>query len=94
MRHMLTIPLLRNASGISAIFSLIFVFATIVYAQNSAQALEHGGDRTSPTEQDSLPDSAQIQPIQTDSPRDTLITFLRLTRELEDSLLAYRKTGQ
>ena len=85
MLHMLTTPLGRNAFGILAVFSAICLFIATVHAQDNTRAQERAGVTASP-------ESAQLQPIGTDSPRETLGSFLRLTREMEDGLRTYKET--
>ena len=92
MPHMLTTPLCRKASVILVVISVVCVFATTVYAQGNAEALGGNGKTTSPTAQQSQPRMAPFPVARTDSPRETLGTFLRFTRELEEGLLAYQET--
>ena len=87
MLPLLTTPLCRNASGILLVFSVICIFAAPVYAQGNSDASGGMGNTASSAAQQSLPEMAPIQPVRTDSPRETLRTFLRL-RALDRSLIS------
>ena len=79
MKKMLHVPSMlqrRSASGISMVFAVTCVVATTVYAQGNTAA---GGKD----------DETPIQTVRTNSPRDTLETFLRLAGEAEETLLSY-----
>ena len=69
---------------------MICIIATAVYAQGNIQRSD-GEDTATATAQHSLPTTSLFQPVRTDSPRETFRTFLQLTRELEDALLAYQE---
>jgi MscS family membrane protein len=63
---------------------LLVLFASRASAQDSTAIL---GDDTSSADDPVI----KIRPVRTDSPRDTLGTFLRLRDEFEDALLSYSK---
>ncbi len=68
------------------------VFVTNTFAQVNTKDLDSEGiNTTSDTVTNSMTPKAQFQPVRTDSPRDTLETILRLTKEIEDALLAYQE---
>ena len=84
---LLTDKSLRPA--ISLLRLLAIVTAVLVFALSSVKAQEEvtgqtSEAKTSPT----IP--AGTRPVRTDSPRDTLTTFLRLRDSLETALLDYR----
>ncbi len=85
MLHLPTTGLCRKSLGILTVFSTVCVFAALAYAQDNTQTRERAAAKPSP-------EAAQTQPIRTDSPRETLASFLRLTREFEDAVLAYKET--
>ena len=90
MHHMLSTPVSRNTSRLLLVGAVICNVATAVYAQGNIQRL--GGEGTAAaTAQHSLPKTSLFQPVRTDSPRETIGTFVRLTREFEDALLAYQE---
>ena len=67
-----------------AIATAALVFALLPVITQEAAASQTGDAETSTT----IP--AEIRPVRTDSPRDTLRTFLRLRDSLETALLDYR----
>ena len=81
---MLTTPLCRKAPGIVAVFSAICFFAALANAQDNTQAPERAGVAAAPG-------ATELQTISTDSPQDTVATFMRLTGEMEVALLAYKQ---
>ena len=90
MHHMLSTPVSRNTSRLLMVGAVICIIATAVYAQGNIQ--RSGGDEiATATAQHSLPTTSLFQPVRTDSPRETFRTFLRLTREFEDALMAYQE---
>ncbi|MFA9419221.1 MAG: mechanosensitive ion channel family protein [Gammaproteobacteria bacterium] len=67
-----------------AIATTVLVFALLPIITQEAAASQTGDVETSATT------PAEIRPVRTDSPRDTLRTFLRLRDSLETALLDYR----
>ncbi len=88
MLNMLEILLNRQVSDMLLACAVVCILTTMDYAQAS-----NGGEgiATSTTAQPLPAGMARLQVVQTDSPRDTLRTFLRLTRELENALLSSLK---
>jgi len=81
-----------SASRLVLFFLLLCFFAIPLQAQESPKSTggtgASGFDET--PEEDS--DDFQFKTVQTDSPRQTLTTFLRLRDDLEQTLLAYRES--
>jgi len=78
----------RRVSGMQLACAVICILTTMAYAQTSNN---DESTATSTTAQPLPAGMARLQVVQTDSPRDTLRTFLRLTRELENALLSSLK---
>jgi len=75
----------RRVSGMLLACAVVYIFMTTAYAYAS------NGDEgiaTSTTTQPLPVEKARLQTVRTDSPRDTLRTFLRLTDEMKNALLA------
>ena len=68
---------------------LICCAATSIHARETTESKSVGEDMFAGTQQ-AAGDTPVIQPIRTDSPRDTLKSFLRLRDELEQTLRDYR----
>lgn len=68
---------------------LICCAATPIHAQETTEP-KSPGEEMFPGSQTATSDTPPIRPIRTDSPRETLISFLRLRDELEETLQAYR----
>lgn len=68
---------------------LICCAATPIHAQETTET-RSPGEEMFPGSQTATSDTPPIRPIRTDSPRETLISFLRLRDELEETLQAYR----
>ena len=64
------------------------VFVTVVYSQSIQDAL---GEDAPTLSQALIEEDVPFQPVITDSPRSTLKSFLQLSWEFEDTLLAYRE---
>ncbi len=71
---------------------LICCAATFIHAQETTESKSDGDDIFAGT-QKAASDKPTIKPIRTDSPRDTLTSFLRLREELEETLQAYRSNN-
>ena len=69
-------------------FLIAGLFATTVYAQGIQNAF---GEEAPTLSQDLAGKAVPFQPVVTDSPRSTLKSFLQLSWEFEDTLLAYRE---
>jgi MscS family membrane protein len=78
----------RRVSGMQLACAVICILTNMAYAQTSNS---DEGTATSTTAQPLPAGMARLQVVQTDSPRDTLRTFLELTRELEKALLMSSK---
>jgi hypothetical protein len=84
---LLTDKSLRPA--ISLLRLLAIVTAVLVFALSPVKAQEEATGQTSEAKTSpTIP--ARTRPVRTDSPRDTLTTFLRLRDSLETALLNYR----
>nr|WP_232371141.1 mechanosensitive ion channel family protein [Desulfogranum marinum] len=70
---------------------LICCAATFIHAQEATESKSVGDDMFAGTQQ-AASDNPTIKPIRTDSPRDTLKSFLRLRDELEETLQTYRSS--
>ena len=89
---MLCNSLLKDKSlrpAISLFHVLAIVTAVLVFGQSPVQAQEEATGQTSDAKP-SPTSPAGTRPVRTDSPRDTLRTFLRLRDSLETALLDYR----
>ncbi|MFC1830717.1 mechanosensitive ion channel family protein [Thermodesulfobacteriota bacterium] len=70
-----------------ALYAAICIFATTAYTQQHSDLPGTGDTEVLPTEHSAL----QFYQVNTDSPRDTLQTFLQLTKDFEKGLLVYWK---
>jgi MscS family membrane protein len=68
---------------------LICCAATSIHAQETTESKSDGDVIFAETQQ-AASDKPSIKPIRTDSPRETLTSFLRLRDELEETLQVYR----
>jgi MscS family membrane protein len=87
MAHRLTMTFQLCAS---ALLMMCISFST-VQAQGSGEAAEGKGAPTSSVAKLSNTGKLPLQPVDTSSPRATLQSFLRLTREAENAILAHQK---
>ena len=87
--RVLTVLLYCSSSGIFLLLAATCILPVPVHAQGTIEVLGGGGTVTSV--QQLPPGTTPFHPIRTNSPRDTLESFLRLAREEGDLLLAYRK---
>jgi len=80
----------RTASSMVLLVAMAtFGMPAVTYAQTSTEASGSGG--STKVVPQLTPGTTSVHSIRTDSPRDTLDSFLRLAREGEDLLLDYRK---
>jgi MscS family membrane protein len=70
-------------------FVLIFCAVTAIHAQETTENKSGEENKFTGTQQSAV-ERFKFRPIRTDSPRNTLKTFLRLRDELEQNLLSYR----
>lgn len=85
-----TKPRRRNTHWIKAMGVFIILCAASAYVHGSARALDGEAASTSSVARQSPGETPPFQFIETENPRDTIATFMRLTREIEDALLVYR----
>ena len=91
MPHRLTTFLYRNASWLLLVCTPVFFFIITANTQAYTESLGKEANTLSSTAHPPLSGASQFLLVQTESPRETLSTFLRLTRELEETLLAYQQ---
>lgn len=80
----------RGTSIFLLVFALICVSSTAVYAQGTTESIGGEGTAAASAAQQSPGAGRRIEPVRTGSPRDIIETFLRLRRELENVVIAYR----
>ena len=72
------------------VFTLICVSSTAVYAQGTTESIGGEGTATASAARQSPGGARRIEPVRTGSPREIIETFLRLGKELENVVIAYR----
>ena len=74
----------RIGTALAIVYALAIAHIPLAYSQETA-ASEHGAFNS----QESKHDTFTFQPVRTDSPRQTLDSFIRLTQLVEEALRAY-----
>ncbi len=92
MLNSLATSLRRSASIFLLVFTLIPVSSAAVYAQGTTESIGGGGAATAFAAQQSPSGGRKIEPVRTGSPREIIETFLRLRKELENVVIAYRES--
>lgn len=89
MLRILTTTACRKVSS-TLVFAILCVFFSTAFAQEDTEAGD-AGTTTSAVAEQFLAGMPRFEPVQTDSPRGTLESFLRLSQRLEAVLLVYQK---
>ena len=87
MAHGLT-KTFRHCASVLLLMCMSF---SAVQAQGSGDAMDGKGALRSSAAKHSRPGDSPLQPVDTSSPRATLQSFLRLTREAETAILTHRE---